>query len=77
LYEQDIEVPMLHVIGEKDPLVRSERSEALIRVCKVSEFLKHPGGHDIPKAEEDVKRIVSFTREYVKMGDEVEAQVGI
>lgn len=62
LYDAGIDMPVLHVIGEKDPLVRSERSEALIKVCQRSEFLKHAGGHDIPKSDEDQARILKFLR---------------
>jgi predicted esterase len=77
LYEQDIDVPTLHVLGEKDPLVRSERSEALIRACLDSEFLKHAGGHDIPKKEDEIKKIVDFTRRYVRLGEEPALQASI
>ncbi|KAJ4353945.1 uncharacterized protein N0V89_005677 [Didymosphaeria variabile] len=66
MYEPGIDVPTLHVLGEQDPLVRSERSEALLRVCKSGERVIHPGGHDIPKGEADVARIVEFTREHVR-----------
>ena len=69
LYEPGIDMPMLHVIGEKDSLVRSERSEALIKVCQNSQFLKHSGGHDIPKSDEDQKTIVDFTKANVTEAD--------
>jgi len=74
LYEQNIDVPTLHVLGEKDPLVRSERSEALIRACQDSEILKHGGRHDIPKGEDDMARIVEFTRRHGPGSVEFEAQ---
>ncbi|KAF9733968.1 hypothetical protein PMIN06_011929 [Paraphaeosphaeria minitans] len=70
LYELGIDVPMLHVSGEGDLLVRSERSEALLRVCTNGERVVHSGGHDIPKGEADVARIVEFTRKYVRTGME-------
>ncbi|KAF2446299.1 hypothetical protein P171DRAFT_323611, partial [Karstenula rhodostoma CBS 690.94] len=66
LYEPGIDVPVLHVLGEQDALVRSERSEALLRVCKSSERIVHPGGHGIPKGEADMAKIVEFTRKYVR-----------
>jgi predicted esterase len=77
LYEQGIDVPMLHVLGEKDPLVRSERSEALIHACQKSESLKHAGGHDIPKNGDEVQRIVDFTRRHVKSEEEPALQASI
>lgn len=70
LYASGIDVPMLHVLGEHDALVRSERSEALQRVCKSSERIVHPGGHDIPKGEADIARIVEFTRNHVRSSGE-------
>ncbi|KAF2162195.1 hypothetical protein M409DRAFT_27573 [Zasmidium cellare ATCC 36951] len=67
VYEPGIDVPLLHVIGEKDSLVRSERSEALIKVCREANFLKHPGGHDIPKLDEDQGKIVEFLKSNVPL----------
>ncbi|GIZ41757.1 hypothetical protein CKM354_000505200 [Cercospora kikuchii] len=72
IYEEGIGIPMLHVLGEKDPLVGSERSEALLRVCEKGEVLRFDGGHEIPKREEDVRTIVEFLRRALE-GDEVEA----
>ncbi|OAG05570.1 uncharacterized protein CC84DRAFT_1164068 [Paraphaeosphaeria sporulosa] len=74
LYEPGIDVPMLHVLGEQDPLVRSERSEALLRVCKRSERIVHAGGHDIPKGAEDVAKIIEFTRRHLRSGGESAGQ---
>jgi predicted esterase len=66
LYEtMGIEVPTLHVIGEKDEAVRGERSQQLIEVCSEAETLGHPGGHDIPKSPADQQRIAEFLRRYV------------
>ncbi|CAK4031164.1 Hypothetical predicted protein [Lecanosticta acicola] len=65
LYEPGIDMPMLHVVGEKDQLVSSERSEALVRVCSKSEFLKHSAGHEIPKSDEDQARIIDFFKRNV------------
>lgn len=66
LYEDGgIEVPTMHVIGEKDEAVRGERSQQLIEVCSEVETLNHPGGHDIPKSSEDQRRIAQFLRKYV------------
>jgi len=66
LYETaGIEVPTLHVIGEKDEAVRGERSQQLIEVCSDVETLNHPGGHDIPKSAEDQRRIAQYLRKHV------------
>ena len=79
IYEpHGIATPVLHVIGEQDPLVNSERSEALMRVCKQEEFLRFDGGHDIPKGEGEVKRIVDFMRKYVgSRGDDGREQASM
>lgn len=63
-----IETPVLHVMGNQDPLVDSERGEALMRVCKREQVLRFEGGHDIPKGEREVERIVAFMRRYVDAG---------
>jgi pimeloyl-ACP methyl ester carboxylesterase len=68
------EVPVLHVLGEKDPLVGSERSEALIRACAKGDVLRHAGGHDIPREERHIGRIVEFLRRYVKGEESTSAQ---
>lgn len=66
LYETTgIEVPTLHVIGEKDEAVRGERSQQLIEVCSDMETLNHPGGHDIPKSSDDQRRIAQYLRKHV------------
>lgn len=77
LYEPGIDVPVLHVLGEQDPLVSSERSEALLRVCKDEAILKHPGAHDIPKGEADLKQIAEFTRKFVRRAGEGTVQASI
>ncbi|USW56815.1 Putative serine hydrolase FSH, alpha/Beta hydrolase [Septoria linicola] len=63
-----IDVPVMHVIGEKDPLVGSERSVALMRCCREEEVLRFEGGHEIPKGEGDVAKIVEFVRRYCEVG---------
>jgi hypothetical protein len=65
IYACGIETPMLHVMGEKDTGVTVERSEVLVEVCRRAEMLKHAGGHDLPKSEEDQELIVRFVRENV------------
>lgn len=66
LYGDGIEVPTLHVVGEKDFVVSGERSEALMGVCSKKEILRHEGAHDIPGKEEDQGVIVKFLKDNVK-----------
>lgn len=65
IYEDGIDVPMLHVIGAGDSLVRHERSQALIDLCSRAQILEHDGGHNIPKGDTEVTEIVQFIRTYV------------
>jgi pimeloyl-ACP methyl ester carboxylesterase len=65
LYEGGIEVPTLHVIGERDAAVTPDRSEALLSVCVDAEVLRHAGGHDIPRVKEDQGRVVEFLRRWM------------
>lgn len=65
VYEHGIDVPTLHVIGDGDSLVRLERSQALIDLCSKTKVLRHEGGHNIPKGDEEVAQIVQFVKEYV------------
>lgn len=74
VYEGGIDVPMMHIIGESDSLVRSERSQALIHSCSQAKILKHSGGHNIPKGDADVRSIVEFVRQYV-VSDKISTSV--
>lgn len=65
VYENGIDVPMLHVTGANDSLVRHERSQALIQVCSRAKMLEHDGGHNIPRGDADVAEIVAFIRQHV------------
>ncbi|KAF2216905.1 hypothetical protein CERZMDRAFT_92977 [Cercospora zeae-maydis SCOH1-5] len=70
IYEPEgIGVPMLHVLGNKDPLVERERGEALLRTCERGEVLRFEGGHDIPKSEEDLRTIVNFVKRSLEEGE--------
>ncbi|KAM3424649.1 hypothetical protein BST61_g6637 [Cercospora zeina] len=76
IYEPEgIGIPMLHVLGDKDPLVGSERSEALLRICERGEVLRFEGGHDIPKSEEDLKTIVNFVKRSLEDGEVEKSEV--
>lgn len=62
VYEYGIQVPTLHIIGKRDMIVTSERSETLKSVCSDAWTLKHPGAHSIPDSEEHTAEIISFLR---------------
>lgn len=63
IYAKGIDVPTLHIIGEKDDAVSPEKSEALMKVCLNPNVLRHAGGHIIPSSEEHQATIVKFLRE--------------
>lgn len=62
IYAPGINVPTMHVMGVKDDAVDLIRGEALVAICKNPNIVKHPGGHDIPKAEADREKIVHFLK---------------
>jgi predicted esterase len=62
-YAPGIEIPTMHVMGDKDAAVNLTRSEELASVCRGAKMLKHSGGHDIPKSETDRETILNFLRE--------------
>jgi len=65
IYAPGIDVPTLHIMGEKDDAVSPERSGALMKVCRNASVLRHSGGHEIPSSEEDQAVIVKFLRQNV------------
>lgn len=71
IYKNGINVPILHVVGTGDSLVRTERSQALIHLCTGAKILTHEGGHNIPKGDDDTTEIAHFIREHVN-GTETE-----
>lgn len=66
VYENGVNVPLLHAIGENDPMVSSKRSQDLIQICKDPKVLKHDGGHNIPKSDDDTAIIVQFAQKYIQ-----------
>jgi hypothetical protein len=65
IYAQGIDVPTLTIIGEKDDAVPSEKSEALMKICREPSALRHAGGHEIPGSPEHQATIIKFLRENV------------
>jgi pimeloyl-ACP methyl ester carboxylesterase len=66
IYTSGIDVPTLHIIGEKDDSVSPAKSEALMEVCRSPSVLRHAGGHEVPSSEEHQATIVKFLRENVQ-----------
>lgn len=63
IYEDGITAPTLHVMGEDDALVSVERSRVLVGLCGEGAVdLLHKNGHNLPRKEEEVERVVSFLR---------------
>ena len=69
IYSSGIEAPTMHVMGLNDSTVSVERSEFFIGSCRSATVLKHSGGHDIPKSEEDRERILHFLKESLRKTD--------
>jgi hypothetical protein len=63
IYAPGIEIPTMHVMGDKDTAVDLTRSEEFASVCRGAKVLKHSGGHDVPKSETDREMILNFLRE--------------
>jgi len=65
IFAQGIDVPTLHVIGEKDDTVSPEKSEVLLQVCRDATVLRHAGGHEVPRSKDHQATIVKFLRENI------------
>ena len=65
-YASGIDVPTLHIIGERDTAVTPERSQTLLEICRNPTVLRHAGGHDVPSSEEHEKMIVDFLHQNVR-----------
>ena len=66
IYTLGIDVPTLHIIGEKDDAVSPKRSEALMKLCRDPIVLRHAGGHEIPSSAEHQATIVKFLLDNVR-----------
>ncbi|GMG20987.1 unnamed protein product [Ambrosiozyma monospora] len=64
-YQQKIKLPTLHIFGELDTLVSSERSQALVDLCENATVFKHPGGHYVPNTKDLLKREVAWVESIV------------
>jgi pimeloyl-ACP methyl ester carboxylesterase len=68
VYALGIDIPTLHILGERDNVVSAKRSETLIRVCRDGSVLRHAGEHEIPTSTEDHAVIIRFLRDKVRSG---------
>lgn len=66
IYAPGIDIPTMHVMGELDDTVAVERSLTLAGVCQKARVLKHGGGHDLPKKNEDRESVVQFLLEHTQ-----------
>ncbi|ODV87269.1 hypothetical protein CANARDRAFT_229632 [[Candida] arabinofermentans NRRL YB-2248] len=67
-YQPSIKKPMLHIYGELDTLVSSDRSQALVDLCDFATVLKHPGGHYVPNQKDLLKREVAWVENVMNGG---------
>lgn len=65
-YTRGIDVPTLHIMGERDKMVTLEKSQTLLDVCRNATILKHKGAHEIPTSADDQAMILEFLRENVQ-----------
>ncbi|ODV93270.1 hypothetical protein PACTADRAFT_51883 [Pachysolen tannophilus NRRL Y-2460] len=71
-YEQKINIPTLHVIGELDTVVDLDMSMRLYEECcepGTATLLKHPGGHFVPNSRNVVDKVVAWVVNAVKEND--------
>ncbi|KDD73675.1 FSH1 serine hydrolase [Helicosporidium sp. ATCC 50920] len=45
-----LKLPSLHIMGQRDAIIPSERSRLLKGLCTDASLLEHPGGHRLPNA---------------------------
>lgn len=62
IYENEVHVPSLHVLGELDTVVEEERSMRLFNVwnAKKKTLLKHQGGHFVPNSKDFVGKVLNW-----------------
>ncbi|QPG74535.1 hypothetical protein FOA43_001865 [Brettanomyces nanus] len=62
-YDEKIKLPTLHIMGELDTVVSTERSLALVNQCENATIMKHPGGHYVPSTKDLVRREIAWVEE--------------
>lgn len=70
MVEARIDVPTLHVFGEKDMIIPSEKSKLLQNICDNAQELQHSGGHFVPtcngQVRQDVRKFFSQQAESLR-----------
>lgn len=65
-FEEIINIPTLHVIGETDGIIGHEISEDLLRYFRDPVVLLHPGGHYVPASSLQKQCYIDFLLEMLK-----------
>ncbi|XP_054857682.1 esterase OVCA2 [Eublepharis macularius] len=65
-YQEPIQVPSLHVLGETDRVISAEMSQELSSKFTEPLFLTHPGGHFIPASAAQKKTYLEFLDRFGK-----------
>lgn len=56
----EVDVPSLHIFGERDTRVPPSASHDLARCFRGAQLFCHDRGHIVPQRSEDCERIISF-----------------
>nr|XP_056721366.1 esterase OVCA2 [Euleptes europaea] len=65
-YQEPIQVPSLHVLGETDRVIPAEMSQELASHFSEPLFLTHPGGHFVPASAAQKKTYLEFLDRFGK-----------
>ncbi|XP_077168866.1 esterase OVCA2 [Paroedura picta] len=65
-YQEPIQVPSLHVLGDSDRVIPAEMSQKLASCFSEPLILTHPGGHFIPVSAAQKKTYLQFLDRYRK-----------
>ena len=79
LGEERIQIPSLHIIGEKDSILDNSRSEELAQQFLDGQICRHPGGHYLPWTGDTKDAVLGFLEARVKelaAKDEAEGEKG-
>ncbi|KAK9766072.1 Family of serine hydrolases 3 [Basidiobolus ranarum] len=57
-----LDIPSLHLIGDRDKIMRHERTKQLADCFVNSQVLNHPGGHSLPSDANTIAKCVEFIK---------------
>ena len=66
LGEDRIQIPSLHITGEKDSIIDGSRSEELSREFLDGQVCRHPGGHYLPYTGDTKDAVLGFLEARLK-----------